>query len=586
MLSTSSAFIKALTDAGITHAFVNWGSDHPALLEELARLASTPDAPKFQIVTCPHESVALSAAQGYAQASGRPAAVLVHVDVGTQSLAGAVHNCARGRAPVLIYAGAAPFSTEGEFRGSRNEFIFWLQDAVDQPAIVRQYMKHTAEIYSGKNVGMVVRRALQFATSAPQGPVYLWARREIMEEEIDEETYSKSQVSRVWPSIQPAPIVDEDIVEALAAAHAPLIITSYVGRQPEAVGLLAELCDLLAVFVVAACPTAPVLPPGHIAFAGPTYGRPPPAPQPNPLDLIYDADVILILDADIPFAGGRTPASARIFHIDVDPLKDGVGTFNASAEIVCRADTLLALRQLVDKAGNLEPGAVSSFEARRARMREWHEQRQNALRSLSVGPDEHLTVPAICHALAAAIPNVNRTLILNEGVSNYPAVWEHLGESGARMITSGGSSLGWGLGAAIGARLSSTSEEIDLVVLIAGDGSFLFGVPAAAYWIAQNYDAPFLTVVLNNGGWRSPKLSMLGVHPSGYGAAASTGAATLGVSFGPNPPDYSGIAVAAGNAWGKRVQSLSELDGAIRASIAAVLTERRTAVLDCIIDSL
>ena len=130
MITTSSLFLKTLSDAGITYAFVNWGSDHPAMLEELARLASTPDAPKFEIITCPHESVALSAAQGYAQACGRPAAVLVHVDVGTQSLAGAVHNCARGRVPVLIYAGAAPFSTEGELRGSRNEFIFWLQGAM------------------------------------------------------------------------------------------------------------------------------------------------------------------------------------------------------------------------------------------------------------------------------------------------------------------------------------------------------------------------------------------------------------------------------------------------------------------------
>lgn len=560
------------------------------MLEELARRASTPDAPKFEIITCPHESVALSAAQGYAQACGRPAAVLVHVDVGTQSLAGAVHNCAKGRVPVLIYAGAAPFSTEGELRGSRNEFIFWLQDAVDQPAIVRQYMKHTSEIYSGKNVASVVRRALQFATSAPTGPVYLWARREVMEEEIEENTYAKSLSSSVWPSIQPAPIADQVaavIVEALASARAPLILTSYAGREPEAIRLLAELCEMLAVFVVASCPTVPVLPPGHFAFAGTTYGRPPPAPQPNPLDLIYESDVILILDADIPFAGGRTPSSARIFHIDLDPLKEGVGTFHAGAEIVCRADTLLALRQLVEKARKTDRSVLSGLEARRARMREWHEQRQQALHALAVSPpDEHLTIPSICHALAAAIPNVNRTLILNEGVSNYPAVWDHLGECGARMITSGGSSLGWGLGAAIGARLSSTSEDIDLVVLIVGDGGFLFGVPAAAYWIAQNYNAPFLTLVLNNGGWRSPKLSMLGVHPAGYGAAASTAAATLGVSFGPKPPDYAGIAAAAGNAWGKRVQTAFELSTAIEKSIAAVLSEKRSAVIDCIIDSL
>lgn len=33
----------------------------------------------------------------------------------------------RGRVPVLIYAGASPFTTEGELKGSRNEWIMWLQ---------------------------------------------------------------------------------------------------------------------------------------------------------------------------------------------------------------------------------------------------------------------------------------------------------------------------------------------------------------------------------------------------------------------------------------------------------------------------
>ena len=88
--------------------------------------------------------VALSAAQGFAQVTGRPAAVFVHVDVGTQvcemrkaqrclilsvpkALAGAVHNSDRGRVPVFIYAGAAPFSQEGELKGSKNEYIMWYQ---------------------------------------------------------------------------------------------------------------------------------------------------------------------------------------------------------------------------------------------------------------------------------------------------------------------------------------------------------------------------------------------------------------------------------------------------------------------------
>jgi thiamine pyrophosphate-dependent acetolactate synthase large subunit-like protein len=84
MITTSSIFLKTLAQAGITHAFVNWGSDHPALLEDLERqrVEGGDTAPK--IVTCPNEMVALSAAQGYAQVTGKPAVVIVHTDVGTQ----------------------------------------------------------------------------------------------------------------------------------------------------------------------------------------------------------------------------------------------------------------------------------------------------------------------------------------------------------------------------------------------------------------------------------------------------------------------------------------------------------------------
>lgn len=101
MYTTSSIFLQTLSAAGITHAFVNWGSDHPALLEDLERQRTESHPTRGDhdgdekketwkpstnptIITCPNEMVALSAAQGYAQVTGNPAAVIVHVDVGTQ----------------------------------------------------------------------------------------------------------------------------------------------------------------------------------------------------------------------------------------------------------------------------------------------------------------------------------------------------------------------------------------------------------------------------------------------------------------------------------------------------------------------
>ena len=83
MPTTASAFLHALARAGVTHVFVNWGNDHPAILEELERQRVENGATALQIVTSPNETVALAAAQAFTQVTGIPSAVIVHVDVGT-----------------------------------------------------------------------------------------------------------------------------------------------------------------------------------------------------------------------------------------------------------------------------------------------------------------------------------------------------------------------------------------------------------------------------------------------------------------------------------------------------------------------
>jgi acetolactate synthase I/II/III large subunit len=134
MYTTSSAMLSALREAGVQYLFVNLGSDHSAFMEAYAIARSSKEGGEFpypDVITCPNEMVALSAAHGHAAVSGRAQAVLVHVECGTQALAGAIHNAAKGRVPVLIFAGTSPATQEGEARGSRNEFIHWIQDVFD-----------------------------------------------------------------------------------------------------------------------------------------------------------------------------------------------------------------------------------------------------------------------------------------------------------------------------------------------------------------------------------------------------------------------------------------------------------------------
>jgi len=148
--STSTAFLEALAEAGVSYAFANFGSDHPGLIEAYAQAkAQGREDALPRLIICPHEMVALSAAHAYASVSGQPQAVLVHVGDGTQNLGGEVNNAMRGHVPVLIFAGASPYTQEGELPGSRNEFIHWLQDARDQRGILRGFVTTTTRSAPG-----------------------------------------------------------------------------------------------------------------------------------------------------------------------------------------------------------------------------------------------------------------------------------------------------------------------------------------------------------------------------------------------------------------------------------------------------
>ncbi|KAH9850231.1 thiamine diphosphate-binding protein [Lenzites betulinus] len=597
MYTTASVLFKTFADAGITHAFVNWGNDHPAFLEELERERVGSGKTVVEIVTCPHEMVALSAAQGYAQVTGKPAAVIVHVDVGTQGLAGAVHNVDRSHTPVFIFAGAAPQSSDAKIKGTKNEWPMWLQDVPDQPSIVRQYMRYTTQIQSGKNAAKMVMRALQIAKSEPKGPVYLWARREATEEEVDSSVFEETLSISKWPVVQGPALSSaaiDSIAGALFEAKFPLIITSSSGRNPKTVPLLSALSNLLAIGVFTSCPMSVCIPWSHPNYIGSAFG--------GKNALLDHADVIIALEVDIPWIDihGNKPADgARVFVIDTDPLKTTFGWSHVDAELICKADPEVALSQLIAAiegraAQGMPAEQLSARQERLAEIRStWTKQMEAAEGVKSLAADQTTpTVPFLLSTLRQAVISQTpskgaKTLWVNESISNYPNTWSFLRpEHPGSMITSGASSLGYALGAAVGAFLGGVvaQKEHDLVAVVVGDGSFLFGIPASAYWMARRYKTPFLTVVLNNGGWFSPKHSMMGVYPTGLGSTVS--GKELSVGFGPDVPDYSQIAVAAGGAWGKRVEKADELQAVLEEAIKVVVQERRSAVVDCVIQSI
>jgi acetolactate synthase I/II/III large subunit len=560
--STSSAFLEALGEAGVRYIFANLGSDHPGIIEALAQAKSDGTSlPK--LIVCPHETVALSAAHAYAAVAREPQAVLVHVDAGTQNLGGAVNNAMRGRVPVLIFAGAAPFTLNDELPAGRNEFIHWIQDVHDQRGILRGYVKYDNEIRSGRNVKQLVHRALQLARSEPAGPVYLVGPRETMEEPVEPYDGHPEQYS----SIAPAALTDSvasEIAIALAEAENPLIITSYLGRDPSAVPVLAALAEELAIPVIESAAFCVNLPADHPMHRGWQFTT----RQQNPL--LAAADVILTVDSDVPWISHSSKPSpdARIYSIDVDPLKADMSMFHIGARRYAAANSRVALGQLLDRArGLVRPEVVA---ARRVRVSAEHDAQRAGWEARERPSDDGTITPQYLTACVRDAVTGLDPLFLTEAITNYQVVAEHLRVSRpGGLFGSGGGSLGWAGGGVVGAKLAAPDRT---VVALVGDGSYLFGVPASAQWVARRYGTPALTVIYDNRGWRAPKQSTLGVHPAGAAASHDE----FGVSFEPEV-DLPGVAVACG-AFGATVSAAVDLPGTLKDALAAV-ADGRSAVI-------
>ena len=435
-------------------------------------------------------------ADGYARYTSKPQCVIVHVDVGTQGLGAAVHNASCGRAPVLIFAGLSPYTIEGELRGSRTEYIHWIQDVPDQKQIVAQYCRYTGEIKTGRNVKQIVRRALQFATSTPCGPVYLYGAREAMEEDIEPYVL----VEEHWDSVGPAALTEEQvkkIATALVGAKEPLLITGYCGRNHAAVGELIKLVETVkGLRVLDTGGSDMCFPADHRASLGLRYGVD---------ESIKTADVILVVDCDVPWIPTqcKPKAGAKVFHVDIDPLKQQMPVFYIAAEARYRADSYTTFKQLHEYIAKDESlsKTVATYEDRWNTLAENHSKRMQTIRDLAIsGDDGNYNVSYLTAAVRKAVPF--DTIFAIEAVTNTVYVADQIQATlPGSWINCGGGGLGWSGGGALGIKLATEAEGgKKFVCQIVGDGTYLFSVPGSVYWISQRYKIPTLTIVLNNRG--------------------------------------------------------------------------------------
>jgi acetolactate synthase-1/2/3 large subunit len=564
-MTTTAAeiFLRQLGASGVEYFFANGGTDFPPIVEAFAQLeGSNHRLPRP--MTVPHENAAVAMAHGVTMITGRPQAVMVHVNVGTANTLNGILNANRDHTPVLVLAGRTPYTEKGR-HGTRTRNIHWAQEMFDQAGMLREAVKWDGELHAPEQASDLVTRALSVAMSAPRGPVYATLPRDTLAAPAGAATVREGLAAPATPPPDPASLAEA--ARLLAAAERPLVITSAAGRTRAGFDALTRFATRFAVPVISFTPRFVNLAADHPMHCG--Y-------EPGPL--LAEADCVLVLDTDVPWIPHLQgpPAGCKVIHLGPDPLFARYPMRNFPMDLAITAEVAAGLDGIAAALGDMLPESSSVVAQRRDHYGALSA-RQRAAWAASVAqpPAGPITPEWISHCLAEALDDAapeEGAIIVNE----YPLRQTHCPRTrhGSFYGQSTAGGLGWGFGAALGAKLAAPER---LVVATLGDGAYVFNNPTACHWVAEAHGLPLLVIVFNNGAYAAVRNSTLAMYRDG--AAAQQGGGLL-ADLRPAPA-FEKLAEASGG-YGERVSDPAELPAALRRAIAVVTGEKRQALVNVV----
>jgi len=551
--TAAEAYLALLAVRGIEYLFANGGTDFAPIVEAYARGQSL-GWRMPQPVIVPHENMGVAMAHGYTMVTGRAQAMMVHVGMGTANSINGLINVARMNIPLLFTAGRTPLTESGAVPGARNNYIHWAQEHFDQGAMLREFMKWDYELKHAEQVETAVDRALAIANSEPQGPVYLTLPREILASPFQGKTSSgATQVSASPPTVDADAL--EEAARLLGRAERPLLITANGGRTVEASKAITHLAEAFGIPVVHYRPRYLALSTEHPMHAGW-----------EPHALLKEADLVLCVECDVPWipAQGGPKPEAKVVHIGPDPLYARYPMRGFRTDIALTGLVAPTLARLAERA----PAAAKVKNRFDAGSKQFEAERRK-LRGTQVAMSAKYTSACINKLLG------DDTLVVNE----YPLVLEELEiRQPCRYYASApAGGLGWGLGAALGAKLASPDKT---VICCVGDGAYMFGNPTASHFVSEAMKLPVLFVVFNNARWAAVHRATLAMYPKGVAARMKQPPfATLEPS-----PRFEKTVEASGG-YGVRISDAKALMPALERALHVVRQEKRQALVNVCLEA-
>jgi len=515
--------VEQMKAAGVKYLFTNPGSFEVGFFDAFL------DQP-MQLIMGLHEGVVISMADGYNKVTGDPAFVNVHVIAGTAQAAGQMYNASRDGSAIVVTAGLL----DNE-RGD-DEILLGARPGFDQKEVNRQFTKISWECHDSAGIPTMLRRAFKVATTAPGGPVYLAFPDHVLEEKNVSGTIFPREGFIIPDEIPPNQEDVDHVARLLLEARSPALL---LGDEVSRAGAQAEAFELANPLQVPA--GAQRLPAYH------NFQRQDPLLMGRHSS---DGRDLVIYAGASDTSMGSDPSSATVVCLGLNTRAMGSAR---PFDIAMVANVKLTLRAIID---SIKSQATADRIAKIGAARSGPGNRRREIQTARIGmspihPDE------LGWALEQELDK--DAILVSENLSGSNNFFSTGFREDEKMwLSTSGAGLGWGVGAAIGAKLGQPDRQ---VVCNIGDGSVMYS--ASGFWTQARYGVPVLTVVCNNLNYQTVRNAYVR-----YGGKMQQENRFTGMYLGDPEIDFLKLAQSQG-VDGAFVENSADLRPALRRGIAA-----------------
>lgn len=558
-LDGGEAILAAFRKLKIDYIMSSPGSEWSPVWEALAR-QKLENKPGPAFIESWHETLAVNMATGYTLITGRPQAALLHAGVGMLQGSMGVHGALQNEVPMVVMSGESQSLGEDPDLDIEAQWYGGLTvGGIER--LVEPVAKWARAVTSPYTLYESVIRAGEMAQRAPKGPVYLNVALEHMLHDWTPPAEARDVPPA--PVVQPRPEEIEKVAELLGNAKSPVIVAETAGRDPEAFAALVTLAEEFAIPVINGRANAYAnFPTDHPLYLG--MGR---------YQALDDADLVLLVGGRAPwYPPRRRPTRGKIVAIGDNPHKGHMVYQSLHADFYLEGDTAQSLKLLTTamKSTKVDAGAV------RARRQRWAREHENYVTGLRAEREKarngsDIDPLSLVGALGDAMPA--DTIYVDETITHSAMLRQHLPMTMPQSFFRGSGGLGQGIGTALGIKLASRERP---VVLLVGDGSFLYNPIIQALGASKRHELPIAIVIFNNKKYAAMRQGHVHHYPDGASASENL---HYGVTI--DGPDYEQLGGHFGF-HGQRVERVGELNDAVRSALAAA-NGGRTAILNACI---